>query len=263
MPTAPPSDEPTTWYVCDHLDEQGNKCGKRFASPMGLTVHKAMMHTVKDATAPERPIRGPKGDYPCDVEGCTFVASNAQGLQHHKTSKHKEIERPASTETFPCTEKGCTKVFDTAQGLLMHKQRVHLKTCVKSGRRTVNATAKINQRIKELYPDHSIKEIARELGLTFQTVNMRVYQFLKQGKLQCKLPRQPRPSVATKEEAIATEPIYPMGPAIGKPLGEIVSVEGPTEYTPDPFAGLAKLLAKLNAVPGIKVSITISLGVGQ
>jgi predicted transcriptional regulator/RNase P subunit RPR2 len=257
MPTAPLPDEPTVWHVCQEVGADGKRCGKRYAK---------------------------------------------------------------------------------AQGLFMHRQRVHLKTIVSPGpgRRSVKSEDEINRRIIELYPCNRIRLIAKRLGLPKKKIEKRIYELIKQGRLEYKRPRYPQPSVATKEEAISkdsppgqpsprkkfvcdkcdppedfpsarsihshkatvhspvkyrtckkcgkvfatpgakgihektckgkpplVQPDIPIGPAIGNPLGEIVSVEGPTEYTPDPFANFAKLLAELNAIPGVRVSISISLGVVQ
>jgi hypothetical protein len=149
-PPEPKPEEPTTWYPCDYVDERGKKCDKRFASSMGVTVHKAMMHKVKSPSASGGPPLMPKEKFACDVEGCKFVACSMQGLNHHKTS--------------------------------MHGKKAKVKT----------------------------------------------------------------PSSASPSGTIV-------------PTETTVSIPAPV----DAFAGLAKLLAELNAIPGIKVSISISLGVSQ
>jgi len=278
--------------------------------------------------------------------------------------KAEETE-PARPKKFSCTE--CDKVFGTAQSLLMHRRRVHLKTLVSPGRPKVTADASIDKRIKQLYPDHTTKEMCVELGLNRKAVAKRITILIKKGELQYKQ----RPSVLRVSHSSYYEDIKRLrekglkrsdiakelglsqnvaaaciqelidkgaiesithphgewhvpeevlrqrdqalieGRAAGKSNGQIAdelgldlsSVEkiasrliqegiiprrapvpsawrGPTPEEmaspatgwgksasppalPDPFAGLAKMLAELNAIPGIKVSVTISLGVVQ
>jgi predicted transcriptional regulator len=107
--------------------------------------------------APDDPSMWFVCDY-VDADGikCDKRFTTAQGLKHHKTSKHGKQSKKGGR--FPCTEKDCNKVFDSAQGLLMHRQRVHLKTLISPGRPTVGSDASINDRIKQLYPDHTVRE---------------------------------------------------------------------------------------------------------
>ena len=173
MPAAAP-DEPKIWYVCDHVDKDGIKCGRRFASQHALVVHSAMAHgdKAKEAHAPEKPRR-------------------------------------------------------------------------RTGRPSVVDSAAIDKQIVELYPTCTVTMLVKRLGLRRKVVEAKIYKLIKQGRLNYKLPRRPKPSVPTKDEAISKD----------SPTGT------PEKSDSNPFSGLAKLLAELNAIPGVKVSISISLGV--
>ncbi len=106
----------------------------------------------------------------------------------------------------------------------------------------------------------SNNEIARGLGLSLGVVERIASDLILSGRIERK-----GPPPTTLRRNVLTEPIIPIGSAIStEPPGLIIEkVEGPTEYTPDPFAGLAKMLAELNAIPGVKVTVTISLGVSS
>lgn len=89
------------------------------------------------------------GDFPCDVEGCGFVAKSSQGLGKHKFSIHKtgghrsyvatDEDRRAQnrvsnmsrgrggrpTGPFKCEEPDCTRSFSKQSGLTRHGRETH------------------------------------------------------------------------------------------------------------------------------------------
>lgn len=88
----------------------------------------------------EKTISTPYGSYPCDAEGCKFIASAPQGLGAHKRHAHNIKGRTGQTSTsssqpLTCPFEDCPQFdrdFKNSPNLSSHLRRMHKVTLIKA-----------------------------------------------------------------------------------------------------------------------------------
>lgn len=175
-PPEPKQDKPDVWFVCGEIGDDGKKCERQFASPQARAVHITRSHGEHaDKSLEEKHI--------CDECDPPKEFKSAESLYGHQSAMHVAAERRTCSK--------CGKVFSSPGAKGSHERACNGpappdKPSKKIGRPSVGKNTWINDRIIELYPDHTTREICAELSMNRKAVAKRVTVLIRKGQLQRK-----------------------------------------------------------------------------